>query len=240
MCLLNVSINRKVLHQIFQNKRLITKDISENTLKTLNFLSNVIEMKYKSKKISENRRSPEAIYMQLDMSHLRYFQRRQLEYALSQDLFQHVEDHCLRQTQQESQKAKDTQIKKFDNLLKHNSDHRNNQPPPSQWVVNLSSKQLSQPQESVLAKCLNYALPPKQIPTSQIVASAEEALRKSQAPEETTSKARSQIIGVLKKAKPSKPNLSVPETKALRELHNDDSIMILPADKGHATVVMNK
>ena len=169
-----------------------------------------------------------------------YFQRRQLEYALSQDLFQHVEDHCLRQTQRESQKAKDTQIKKFDNLLKYNSDHRNNQPPPSQWVVNLSSKQLSQPQESVLAKGLNYALPPKQIPTSQIVASAEEALRKSQAPEETTSKARSQIIGVLKKAKPSKPNLSVPETKALRELRNDDSIMILPADKGRATVVMNK
>ena len=61
VCLLNVSINRKVLHQIFQNKRLITKDISENTLKTLNFLSNVIEMKYKLKKIPENRRSPEAI-----------------------------------------------------------------------------------------------------------------------------------------------------------------------------------
>ena len=86
----------------------------------------------------------------------------------------------------------------------------------------------------------NYALPPKQIPTSQIFASAEEALRISQASEETTSKARSQIIGVLKKAKPSKPNLSVPETKALRELRNNYSIMILPADKGRATVVMNK
>ena len=43
------------------NERLITKDISENTLKTLHLLSNVIEMKYKSKKILENLRSPEAI-----------------------------------------------------------------------------------------------------------------------------------------------------------------------------------
>ena len=71
-------------------------------------------------------------------------------------------------------------------------------------------------------------------------ASAEEALRKSQAPEETTSKARSKIIGVLKKVKPPKPNLSVPETKALRELRNNDSIMMLPTDNGRATVVMNK
>ena len=76
MRLINVSINRKVLHQIFQNKRLFTKDISENTLKTLKFLSNVIEMKYKSKKLPENRRSPEAIQMQSDMSHMRLIGRR--------------------------------------------------------------------------------------------------------------------------------------------------------------------
>ena len=68
---INVSINQKVLHQIFQNKRHITKDISENTLKTLKVLSNVIEMKYKSKKLPENRQSPEAIQVQLDMSHMR-------------------------------------------------------------------------------------------------------------------------------------------------------------------------
>ena len=53
------------------NKRLITKDIYENTLKTLKFLSNIIEMKYKSKKLPENRRSPEAIQVQSDMSHMR-------------------------------------------------------------------------------------------------------------------------------------------------------------------------
>ena len=71
MRLPNVSINRKVLHQIFQNKCLITKDISKDTFKALDFLSNVIEMNYKSKKLPENRRSPEAIQMQSDMSHMR-------------------------------------------------------------------------------------------------------------------------------------------------------------------------
>ena len=71
MRLLNVSIYRKVHHQIFPNKRHLTKDISKNTSRTLDFLSNVIEMKYKSKKLPKNRRSPEAIQVQLDMSHMR-------------------------------------------------------------------------------------------------------------------------------------------------------------------------
>ena len=64
--LLNVSIYRKVQHQIFQTKCHLTKDISENTGKTLDFLSNIVE----SKKLPENRRSPEAIQVQLDMSYM--------------------------------------------------------------------------------------------------------------------------------------------------------------------------
>ena len=71
MRLLNVSIYRKVHHQIFRNKRHLTKDISKYTSRTLDFLSNVIEMKFKSKKLPKNRRSPEAIQVQSDMSHMR-------------------------------------------------------------------------------------------------------------------------------------------------------------------------
>ena len=61
----------KVHHQIFRNKRHLTKDISKNASRTLDFLSNVNEMKYKSKKLPKNRQSPEAIQVQLDMSHMR-------------------------------------------------------------------------------------------------------------------------------------------------------------------------
>ena len=69
----NVSISREVQHQIFQNKRHITTDISKNTFKTLHFLSNVIEMKFKSKKLPENRQSPETIQVQSDMSHMQMY-----------------------------------------------------------------------------------------------------------------------------------------------------------------------
>lgn len=39
--------------------------------------------------------------------------------------------------------------------------------------------------------------------------------------------------------KPPRNNLSSPELRALRELKTDETIVILSADKGSATVVMN-
>ena len=44
----------------------------------------------------------------------------------------------------------------------------------------------------------------------------------------------------LEKSKPPKPNISKTERQALKSLQDDDSIIILPADKGSATVVMDR
>ena len=43
-----------------------------------------------------------------------------------------------------------------------------------------------------------------------------------------------------KKSKPPKPNISKTKRQALKSLQDDDSIIILPADKGNATVVMDR
>ena len=51
---------------------------------------------------------------------------------------------------------------------------------------------------------------------------------------------RIQVHQVLKQARPAKPNLSTQELSALQYLRRDQSIHILPADKGNATVVMDK
>ena len=141
-------------------------------------------------------------------------------------------------TQHESNKARDRQIRKFDSLL--DKANRHSQPPFSQWVVNLSSKELTQPQTSVLAKGLNYALPPKQIPIPEIVACTEDALRRAKIPPEASDRTRTQIIGILSQAKPTSSNLSPSESKALKELRNETSLIIVPADKGRATVVMDR
>ena len=44
----------------------------------------------------------------------------------------------------------------------------------------------------------------------------------------------------LEKSKPPKPNISKTERQALKSLQDDNSIIILPADKGNATVVMDR
>ena len=128
---------------------------------------------------------------------------------------------------------------KFDNLIDHNQD-RCRESPSSQWVMNLSSKPLTQPQQSVLARGLNFAVTTKHIPVPRIAASVEDALKKAHLPEDVADRARTQIIGALSKARTATTNLHPSEFKALRELRSDDSLMILPADKGCTTVVINK
>ena len=50
---------------------------------------------------------------------------------------------------------------------------------------------------------------------------------------------RSEMAGVLRSAKPPKSNISREERKALNDLKKEESVLILPADKGKATVLMD-
>ena len=50
---------------------------------------------------------------------------------------------------------------------------------------------------------------------------------------------RAQVVGALNQAKPPKSNISKGERQALRTLAEEKSVMILPADKGKATVIMD-
>ena len=59
-------------------------------------------------------------------------------------------------------------------------------------------------------------------------------------PEEDADSARLRIIGILFQARPPSANLSASERRAIKLLQDDDNILILPADKGRATVVMDR
>ena len=48
------------------------------------------------------------------------------------------------------------------------------------------------------------------------------------------------MVGAINSSKTPKSNISKAEKTALRSLKQEDSIMILPADKGRAKVVMDK
>ncbi|XP_064479224.1 uncharacterized protein LOC135392444 [Ornithodoros turicata] len=105
-------------------------------------------------------------------------------------------------------------------------------------VHNLSSKQFSEDHVSLLSKGLNFAVAPGSVPKRDIVVEVEECLRhlKDTA---NVSLARSRVVSVLADAQPPRRNLTRGECAALRDLKSDASVVILPADKGKGTVLLD-
>ncbi|XP_064464591.1 uncharacterized protein LOC135375888 [Ornithodoros turicata] len=109
----------------------------------------------------------------------------------------------------------------------------------STTVINLSSKRLDDDHTSVLTKGMNYAIIPRSIPVSEIVSEVEDRLR--QVKDRTAAiAARNKVIGILQNANLPPKNITKAEQNALKDLRNDDTIVILPADKGKATVILNR
>ena len=102
----------------------------------------------------------------------------------------------------------------------------------------MSSKKLTQPQNAVLEKGFNFAITSKFIPKLDIISGVEAGLRAVR-DDAAVHIARSKVSEVLKSAKPPQRNITQEEEEALKELKQDENIIILKADKGNSTVVMN-
>jgi len=107
------------------------------------------------------------------------------------------------------------------------------------WVVHISSKPLTSVQTSVLQKGLNFAPAPRKIPVPSIVAAVEQGLREVRE-ESIVKDVRLRVAGALLRARPPASNLSGAEARALKEIKQDKDLMVLRADKGGATVVMDR
>ncbi|XP_046400869.1 uncharacterized protein LOC124167115 [Ischnura elegans] len=103
-------------------------------------------------------------------------------------------------------------------------------------VVNLTDERIDEGTFSVLSKGLNFAPAPRNIPFGDIIGGVEEAIRKL--PSDAAEEVRSDISHVLKNAVLPKANFSKNERNALNSLRRKTSIVVLPADKGNATVLM--
>ena len=105
------------------------------------------------------------------------------------------------------------------------------------WVVNLSSRSLSGAEKALLKKVLNFAVTLANIPATEIIAKVKAAVGQLDAEQADT--VRRAVNGILQQAEPSKPNITKEMRDALKSLKEDESIMVLPADKGRASVVMD-
>ena len=106
------------------------------------------------------------------------------------------------------------------------------------WVLNISSKPLTVNEKSALQKGMNFAIAPKKIPTAEFVAAVEDSITKLSAEEKLTVRAR--VSEVLSRAHPPASNIPSSEMKALQDLRKDKSRLIISADKGNCTVVMDR
>ena len=105
-------------------------------------------------------------------------------------------------------------------------------------MVNLTGRSLTAPQWDVLSKGLNFAPAPTRVPVIDTIAAVEAGAR--QLKEEDTEDRRGWVCGILRRAKPPKDNLTKEQRRALKELKDLEDEVILPADKGNATVVMRR
>ena len=109
------------------------------------------------------------------------------------------------------------------------------------WVRNISSRPLDKTETCVLSYGLKHSVTPKRIPTESIVSSAEAVLsRQRYLSESAKDSIRSRIASTVQSASIPDNNLTKDEQQALKRLKNDSNIVILPADKGRVTVVMDK
>ncbi|XP_060528287.1 uncharacterized protein LOC132703174 [Cylas formicarius] len=107
----------------------------------------------------------------------------------------------------------------------------------SRTVVNLSQRKLSAEETSILSKGGNFAITPDSVPFEDIIANIESGIRNLQA--DVAEEIRTESARILRRAKPPKSNVSSKEKRAIRDLNKDISVIVLAADKGNATVVLN-
>ena len=108
----------------------------------------------------------------------------------------------------------------------------------SKLVVNLSHRQLTSQEQEVLALGLSFAVAPRSIPFTEIIAATEATAHTLD--QNTAATLRTGIAEVLRRSKPPKANMSYRQCSVLRVLKNDPNIVTVPADKGRATVMMDK
>ena len=109
----------------------------------------------------------------------------------------------------------------------------------SRWVVNISSYQLSGDETSLLAKGGGFAIAPRNIPQEEFIVTTEEACSLISHRGEAAA-LRAKVTEILQEAKPPKSNLSYKERQAMKKIKENESIIVVPADKGKCAVVMDR
>ena len=108
------------------------------------------------------------------------------------------------------------------------------------WVYDISSKTLTNAHLSVLQKGLAFTPTPREIPIIDTVVAVESGARQLGAESAAAVRLRASAATLLHRCVKPAANVTREENLAIKDLREDSNISIHPADKGRATVVMDK
>nr|VZI38236.1 unnamed protein product [Spirometra erinaceieuropaei] len=158
--------------------------------------------------------------------------KNQCASALPEHVFEDVQQRINATTKDARLKKRLDLQEKLQSLLRPT-----NQGDLTTRVVNLSKRSLSPAEITLLSKGIGFnhadATP------TDFLAGIESILLASNIPEDMRANIRSCATGILRQ-KRYQQNLPAEEAQALRSLKSDHSIVVVPADKGGATVIMDK
>ena len=104
--------------------------------------------------------------------------------------------------------------------------------------MNLSSHDINKDEKKLLEKGLNYSITLTTIPAVKLVAKIETVL--AGMPTEEADTIHADLSSVIRQTQVPKPNCTRNQIATLKSLQQNDNIIILPANKGRATVILNK
>ena len=143
--------------------------------------------------------------------------------------------------------TKNRQIKKFHHLQQQPR-YRNTPVPDvirKKWVINLSSKPLSDGEQSILQKGPKFAVSSSKVPITEYITVTKRIC--DELGENTTGKdcteiyqKTKEVLQHFKEKKGPTRNITRQEKEAIKTLREDSSRVVLTADKGVALVVMDK
>ena len=177
----------------------------------------------------------------LDILSELHYNKVQLSIITSMEVYEKVLQWSNSYASKTFDQVKEKQRKKFACLLRESNCNKKPTPKPTlkNTVINLSSYQLNEDEENILSLGLNYALPHKKLPLKDIIASTEQTAKSL--PPKTAQLLRDNVKAcILDYKQPHQSNLTKNQHQTLSKLKEMDSIVILPADKGNATVVMDR
>ena len=160
-----------------------------------------------------------------------------LSKSMNADDFNFCDSLSYNQCEKIAESCRVRHTNKYEKLTKKSN--KNNVQCAVQIVKNLSSKELDESTISVLSKGMNFAPTPINIPTETIIGSVEECIRRNKIDRITSETIRQDVSVLIRKAKQIIPNITLKERNSLKKLSLDEELIVLPADKGNCTVVLD-